>query len=101
MIVISVATLVVVVMCSPVLNIWSPGLAPLATLGCVALFVLLLVGASRYFWPGEYYADQAAAQIVGTSAVIEMLESFPESKMPSYTHPSPTRRIRRLRGSDA
>jgi Zn-dependent protease with chaperone function len=66
-----------------------------AQIGGLAAFYLLLSLALR---GNEYRADEVAARIVGPDHLIEVFEDFAkENKDGSESHPSPKRRIERLR----
>lgn len=99
MFIVLAAAMVIIVLSSPAFNTGNPTMAPLALFSGVLATTLSLVGASRCYWPGEYHADQAAAQVVGVPAVIAMLRTFPDSKMPTPTHPTPNARIQRCQSA--
>lgn len=61
----------------------------------VAVFVAAAVLIARLRWPSEYFADAAAARVVGAAAVIEMVKTFRPGRF-SHTHPRPEDRLKRL-----
>lgn len=72
-------------------SMWPPAFM----LALSALCIVSMGLTARWCWPGEYFADAAAARVVGVAAVIEMVEELPPHRF-SPTHPRPVNRIKRL-----
>jgi Zn-dependent protease with chaperone function len=58
----------------------------------VTLLILALVD-----WPAEYFADRFAASVVGSQAVVALLDSLDGQSLPNPSHPSPKQRAQRVR----
>jgi hypothetical protein len=89
-----------VIIISPLLG-WRPEIGgPIVVFSILAGAILFAI-AVRISHRGEYEADRMAANLVGKTAVIEMLRTFPHQHRATDTHPSPKARIRRLSEANA
>ncbi|GAA1890452.1 M48 family metalloprotease [Williamsia serinedens] len=64
--------------------------------GVAALALVCLVPFAYFKHPTEFYADAAAARVVGRDAALRSMRAETNSRFPSYTHPRWSTRIARV-----